>query len=165
VPSLVTDRAWGSVSALLWMRPNLGAIIAAGTYPIDFSQGYPGGRFASVGIRIAARRERQPDLPPSSNGDHTADARAFELRPSRDGAHRIRVHAPGASSVEVMGTFSEWRPLRLTREGGGWWSVTVSLGRRSHEVNLRVNGGAWTVPPGLTPLRDEFGGAVGLLVP
>jgi hypothetical protein len=28
---------------------------------------------------------------------------------------------------------------------------------------LRVNGGDWTVPPGLLSMIDEFGGTVGLL--
>jgi hypothetical protein len=33
-----------------------------------------------------------------------------------------------------------------------------------HRVNIRVDGGAWRPPPGLSVVRDEFGGEVGLLV-
>jgi len=29
---------------------------------------------------------------------------------------------------------------------------------------LRIDGGAWIVPPGLLSMVDEFGGPVGLLV-
>jgi hypothetical protein len=31
-------------------------------------------------------------------------------------------------------------------------------------MNVRINGGEWTVPPGMLSMRDEFGGTVGLLV-
>jgi hypothetical protein len=31
-------------------------------------------------------------------------------------------------------------------------------------MNVRVDGGTWVIPPGLLPLKDEFGGSVGLLV-
>jgi hypothetical protein len=31
-------------------------------------------------------------------------------------------------------------------------------------MNVRVDGGAWGVPPGLTAVKDEFGGLVALLV-
>jgi predicted carbohydrate-binding protein with CBM48 len=164
LPTLVTDRVWGSISAVLWMFPSVGVVAAAGTYPIDFSQGYPGGRFASLAIRFAARRTRAVIEAPTLNGARDATARTFEVRPTRGGAQRLRVYAPAASSVEIMGTFSDWRAVPLAREGGGWWSVTLSLGRRSHEINLRVNGGPWEVPPGLTPLRDEFGNTTGILV-
>jgi len=29
---------------------------------------------------------------------------------------------------------------------------------------VRLNGGPWVAPPGLSTVRDEFGGEVGLLV-
>jgi hypothetical protein len=31
-------------------------------------------------------------------------------------------------------------------------------------MNIRLDGGPWTVPPGLLAMLDEFGGSVGLLV-
>jgi len=40
----------------------------------------------------------------------------------------------------------------------------MPIARGTHQINLRVNGGRWIVPPGLTPITDEFGGAVGLLI-
>jgi hypothetical protein len=33
-----------------------------------------------------------------------------------------------------------------------------------HRVNVRADGGPWRPPPGLSVVRDEFGGEVGLLV-
>jgi hypothetical protein len=31
-------------------------------------------------------------------------------------------------------------------------------------VNIRVNGDAWTAPPGTPSIEDEFNGTVGLVV-
>jgi hypothetical protein len=33
-----------------------------------------------------------------------------------------------------------------------------------YQMNLRIDGGNWLVPPGLLSMSDEFGGTVGLLV-
>jgi hypothetical protein len=33
-----------------------------------------------------------------------------------------------------------------------------------YQMNMRINGGKWIVPPGLLLMVDEFGGAVGLLI-
>jgi hypothetical protein len=47
---------------------------------------------------------------------------------------------------------------------GGWWAVTLPINAGKYQMNLRLDGGRWLVPPGLLSMRDEFGGAVGLLV-
>ena len=46
----------------------------------------------------------------------------------------------------------------------GAWSVALPIERGKYQMNIRINGGQWTVPPGLLTMADEFGGAVGLLV-
>jgi hypothetical protein len=33
-----------------------------------------------------------------------------------------------------------------------------------HRVAIRVNGDAWTVPPGVASAQDEFQGTVGVIV-
>jgi hypothetical protein len=63
-----------------------------------------------------------------------------------------------------MGDFTTWRPVPLRPAGNGSWFLTVQLEPGTHQVNLRVDGGAWAVPPGLPVVTDEFGGSVGLLV-
>jgi len=62
-----------------------------------------------------------------------------------------------------MGDFTDWRPVVLTASGDGTWEVTLPIAPGIHRVNVRVNGGAWSVPPGLTVATDDFGGEVGLL--
>jgi hypothetical protein len=44
------------------------------------------------------------------------------------------------------------------------WTYNVFIGPGVHRINIRIDGGPWVAPPGLTVVRDDFGGAVGLLV-
>ena len=169
-------RSWGSASATVWMTEWMGVAAAAGTYPVDLTQGFPGGRYATLSLRLGSRGHRR-----SPNGrDWTAAARqrsegaaalsadrrvlAFETDPAHGGGRTLRAHAPNAAAVEVAGDFTAWQPAALTRREGGWWTITLPIARGAHELNVRVDGGAWRVPPGLPAVADEFGGAVGLLV-
>ena len=34
----------------------------------------------------------------------------------------------------------------------------------SHRVNIRVDGGEWSAPPGASTAQDEFNGVVGLVI-
>jgi hypothetical protein len=52
-----STRAWGSVSATLWLRERLALVAGGGSYPVDFTQGYPGGRFIQAGLRMAIGRD------------------------------------------------------------------------------------------------------------
>jgi hypothetical protein len=54
--------------------------------------------------------------------------------------------------------------MAMKAAGRDWWTVTLPLSTGAYQMNVRVNGGEWLVPPGLTPLKDEFGGTTGLLV-
>lgn len=162
LPSLATDRTWGGVSATWWLSPRMGLIAGAGTYPIDFTQGFPGGRYLSLALRLQ-RERRSPAAAAAVEAAPSGAVRAFEAR-RRGGVHELRVHAPGASRVEVTGDFTGWAAVALAPVGGGWWSTSRAIGSGAHEMNVRVNGGAWEPPPGLVAIRDEFGGTTGLLV-
>lgn len=175
-----TARAWGSASVTGWLSSRAALVASAGSYPVDVVQGFPGGRFVSLGLRFGPR---------TSHRDHTSagapayavlealDATAarpavitsesvLELRvgDERAGRRTIRVHAPRATTVEITGDFTAWEPVRLVPAGGGWWMVALPIATGAHEMNVRAGGGRWLVPPGLTTTQDEFGGVVGVLV-
>ena len=64
-----------------------------------------------------------------------------------------------------MGDFTDWTPLPMTAsQPPGTWSIAVPVTPGVHQVNVRIDGGEWTVPAGLTAVRDEFGGSVGILL-
>jgi hypothetical protein len=66
--------------------------------------------------------------------------------------------------VEIAGDFNAWNAQRMAAGNGGWWSITLPLRPGSYQMNVRSEGGPWLVPPGLLLIKDEFGGAAGLLV-
>ena len=165
---------WGSVSLVAWLAARAALVVSAGTYPVDLTQGFPGGRFATLSVRLGSR----PRLLSRNGEDSGAGARAavereraarsgilaFALSRMSGGRVVLRVRAPSAASVELMGDFTAWQPEACTRAADGWWTFEVALAQGVHEVNVRTDGGPWVAPPGLLTMADEFGGAVGLLV-
>ncbi len=169
---------WGSVNVVAWLTQSLAVVGGIGSYPVDLTQGFPGGRFVSLAIRVAGRMpkgqvqaETLPTGIASTTGASAPEPRAkrfdgFEAvraaGPSSDLS--IRVHAPSARSLEINADFTDWSPVSMVATSNGWWTLTRPVRRGTHQVNIRVDNGLWQVPPTLTVLRDEFGGSVGLLV-
>lgn len=165
IPSLPSNRkVWGGVSGTRWVSTTVGVQVALGTYPVDFTQGFPGGQYVSLSLRIAPRRSAPMPLALAGQpGPGNTDVRTFQvLRVGRDSV-RITVLAPRARSIDIMGDFTLWTPRSLTSSSSGLFQLTVAVAAGTHQLNVRVDGGPWLVPPGLTPLKDEFGGSIGLL--
>ena len=82
-----------------------------------------------------------------------------------DGTRLLRLRVPNARRVELMADFTGWTPVPLERASAtGEWCVAVAVPPGVHRVNVRIDDRDWEVPAGLAPVRDEFGGAVGILV-
>jgi hypothetical protein len=165
-------RTWASVTVTAWATPALAIVGAAGTYPVDPTQGFPGGRFVSLGIRLAPGHRNPRNAAASLGIDSVradvpesfiAAADAFRVEARRQGVVLLRVHAPSAGRVEINGDFTGWTPVDLQRTSEGWWTRALPIAPGQYEMNLRLDGGAWIVPPGLLEMKDEFGGSVGLL--
>lgn len=87
---------------------------------------------------------------------------AFEIRPTGEG-QRIRLRAPGATTVELMGDFTGWRVVPLAQVGDGNWELTLALEPGLYRLNVRVDSGPWSAPSGMPVVTDDFGGTVGIL--
>jgi len=165
-------RTWASFSATQWVRPRIGIVLGAGSYPMDLTQGFPGGRFASLSVRIRTgtfgQRLSAAETPAIATESDIAVPSVAEFRAVREGRNRVTFSTTitGAASVDITGDFTQWKPVALTRNPlrPEVWSTSVSMPPGKYQMNIRVNTGPWSVPPGLLPLTDEFGGAVGLLV-
>ena len=164
-------RSWASASATLWVSPRIGVALGAGNYPVDPTQGFPGGRFVSLSIRL--RQGRPTQLPSDQSSQQSPAVVAPEIVPaasrflvSRSGGDLVtlQVNVPGARLVEINGDFTNWIPVPLVPATGDRWSVNVPIKKGKYQMNMRVDGGPWIVPPGLLSMADEFGGTVGLLV-
>ena len=54
-------RSWASVNAVFWIAPRIGVAVGGGNYPVDPTQGFPGGRFVSLSLRLGQRRQLSPE--------------------------------------------------------------------------------------------------------
>ncbi|MGH7470804.1 MAG: glycogen-binding domain-containing protein [Longimicrobiales bacterium] len=165
-----TERAWGTATLVAWLTRRMALVAAAGTYPVDLTQGFPGGRFVSMGARLRTA-PRAPvsaaSAPLTAPGAVAADGAAvsnLEAKSGWDDQVTLRLHAVRAQRVEIAADFTNWQPMQLTATGNDWWTVTLPITSGTHQINARVNGGPWIVPRGMPAVTDEFGGRVGILV-
>jgi hypothetical protein len=153
-------RVWALVTGGYRLTRNLGLALRAGREPSVPEEGIPAGNVASLGLSFVFAPPPEPVRPEVSarrNG-------AFSARTVAEGWVLLRVRVPEASRVELMGDFTDWLPVNLSRDEEGRWGAAFPLAPGTYRVCVRVNGGTWTAPPGLTAVRDEFNGTVGILV-
>ena len=160
------SNSWGSVAATVWLFPQLGLVASGGSYPMDLTQGFPGGRYVSAALRIAAQPRRAPvqaDMrAPRERSPSTAESRP-SIALTASGNRALRLHVPGARRVEIVGDLTGWTAVALTPAEAGWWTVALPVGPGMYQINVRQDGGAWTVPAGLQAVVDEFGTRVGVI--
>jgi hypothetical protein len=143
-----------SATAVFWQSASRAFVISAVRQLPDFERGVDAVQLFSIAMRL---NEPTPDA-----------ARTLRTRPTLqvtglDSTRVVRVRAPGARRVELMGDFTEWEPIELVPSDGEF-SRTVALSSGTHRVVVRIDGGPW-VPAANTPaVDDDFGGRVGLLV-
>ena len=152
-----TTRPYGTITATRWVTPRIAMMAGAELRVLDPSGGLTQRRLV-FGLRLAPQRV------PSGLVD-APNAAPTQLALSRSGDHvTISIRAPGARSVEIAGDFTEWNPVVLSRARGDRWEVTVPLAPGVYRLNLRVDDGAWTPPPGVSRTVDAYEGTVGVLV-
>jgi hypothetical protein len=170
LPALTRTTTWASASAMLWIVPRGALLVSAGTYPVDYTQGFPGGHFALVGIRLALAKRTSPaaDMREPAGGPTSEETKAAGLRGTQivTGTDRpqLRLQATGARTVEIAADFTAWHPRPLTPTPGGWWTFPLPNAPGTYQVVIRVNGGPWLVPPTLPSVTDEFGGTAGVII-
>ncbi len=172
--SNVDEGPYGEVLIHVPVSRRLAAELGGGTYPSDPVRGILAASYASIGVRVstsAGRRQPAAEVEEAlvrAYGEAPEAARAAVARLAVEmlpGATvRLRVHAPGAARVEIMGDFTDWVPLSLERTEGKSFEITLPIPLGVHRFNVRLDGGPWLVPRGMRAEQDEFGGTVGLLV-
>jgi hypothetical protein len=168
----VDEGLYGEVLIHVPVSRRLAAELGGGTYPSDPVRGILAASYASIGVRVSTspmRRaiEASETLARAYNEEpegESAVAARLEVDPRQDEAVRLRVHAPGAAKIELMGDFTDWVPLVLERTGAQDFVITLAVAPGVHRLNIRVDGGDWIVPRGMRAEQDEFGGTVGVLV-
>ena len=73
---------------------------------------------------------------------------------------RFMLHAPGAKSVSVAGTFNQWdqnaAPL-IPAGTDGVWTTTLALPVGQHQYAFVVDGRRWVADPAAPAVDDGFG--------
>jgi hypothetical protein len=136
--------------------------MGGGRIPANPSRGLPARNYTNFGMMLSTSSIPRTTVPVAPRT--LAAVRDFEVRSLATGTQKITVRVGGVETVEVMGDFSDWTPLVLMRRGRDMWDITLPVSAGVHEINLRLDGGAWLAPPGLPTRRDNFNGDVGLLV-
>lgn len=78
-----------------------------------------------------------------------------------DGSIRFRVYLPHAASVQLLGSFTDWRdsPIAMTRENPGWWEATVPIASGEHQFCYLVDGAVWLADYAAHGVRlNSYGG-------
>ena len=151
-----------SATGSVWLSPTRALLVNLTRQLPDFVHGAEALQSFSIGMRF--------------NEPSPAVARVARARPivvlvsessgsdSVDSSRRmLRVRAPGAQRVEVMGDFTGWEPVTLDADGDAF-AAAFTLTTGSHRVVIRVDGGAWIAASNTPAVDDDFGGKVGLLV-
>ena len=158
----VGRRRWAELSGVAPLTRWSVLVASAGSVPSDPARGTVGARYTTLAVRLtfgAAVNRPPPRLPGIDGGTGTA---VSDVHP--DGTRTLVLTLPDAHTVEIMGDFTDWRPVAMTRAPDGQWYTRAVLSSGAHRVNIRADGGEWRVPPGLPTTPDDFGGVVGVLV-
>lgn len=155
------ERArWGTVR-VSWATSAATSLVGElARQPSDVARGIPAHTRAFVGIRVApfAHTAQPAPAPPPA-----PPSLALDVGPEVSGMRTISIVAPDARSVELTGDMTAWHVVRLTRDERGRWATTLALAPGQYTCNLRIDGGAWIVPPGLPAVDDALGGRAGVL--
>ena len=164
---------FGEASATLALGERTLLFLAGGRYPTDPVSGSVAGRYVSGGVRLRlaspARLASRTALPGAArrgtpaDGDPVAGARLAVL-PRPDGAVRLVLSLSRvAAAVELAGDFTDWQPWPLRRTDDATWETVLLIPSGLHRLNVRIDGGEWIVPAGLSRAADDYGDDVGIL--
>jgi hypothetical protein len=150
---------WGHAQASWALGEQLALVAGGGSRASEPAIGRVGGTFFTFGVRLASVPWIAHALHPGAR----STASSFGVRAA--GSTRIiYVHAPAARTIELMADFTDWQPVAMRHASNDEWQIAMPIVPGAHRVNIRVDGGQWSAPPGASTVQDEFNGVVGLVV-
>jgi hypothetical protein len=136
----------------------VGRLLDEGTYisveinrsVTDFTLGAPGHTGATLGVSWRPTTPRSIGRPAFS----IVRVGAEEERGTRV---EFRLPKTAASSVALLGSFTEWEPRTMNRTADGW-SITMVVPQGSHQFAFMLDGQRWYLPDGAPGvIADGFG--------
>jgi hypothetical protein len=115
-------------------------------------------------FRSAPRRSWSVRASRALGRPRRAPARVPALPHVAEGRVTISVPAAGhARAPSVMGDFTGWKPVVMTREGN-LWTVRLPLAPGTYHYGFRSASGRWFIPASLPAVDDGMGGTSAVLV-
>lgn len=114
--------------------------------------------YATVSMRWRPVRE----APRRAAGSSSRTARRTFVAAAH--GQELVIEGANAVTLDVMGTMTDWQPVRLIRAGPGRWRFPRVIGPGLHQLLVRIDGAEWQVPPGLHSTRGALGERVGILL-
>ena len=161
--SYLVAHPWASTNAALWVTDRAALVFSAGRALADIARGIPSVRYLSLSLRIGMKPGMSGTPLRVRRGTSQDDGGRLEVRED-DSLRVVTIHLPLANGVEVMGDFTDWTPMPMTKTPTGDWQVELAIPPGTHRLVIRVDDGVWIVPQNLTRVRDDFGGEVGILI-
>jgi hypothetical protein len=159
---------YGEASAAVSLGERTALVLSGGRYPTDPLSGSVAASYLTIalGLRVGAVRRvgyRSPSWAGPTAADRTSPpAVRLEVHSAGNGVVRLLLRASDATRVELAGDFTDWEPVLLTRGEGDTWEATLEIASGVHRLNVRIDGGAWIAPVGVTRSIDDFGSEVGI---
>ena len=74
--------------------------------------------------------------------------------------NRFVVYRPDVTQVDIMGTFTQWKPTAMQKIGAtGYWELKLDLPRGEHRFAYLLDGKQqWADPTLASQEQDDFGG-------
>ncbi len=157
----MSSRRWASGTLTTWLNDRVAAIAGGGRQPANPARGLPARNYFNLGMMLAYWPIPKGTVPVEPI---TASVRSFESHALKSGDVRITLRVGGVERVELMGDFTDWSALTMTRHGRDVWEITVPMNAGVHQINVRLDDGPWLPPPGMPTRKDGFNGEVGMLV-
>ena len=154
----VRRTAW-ELTGTWWVAPGIGLVGATGRSLPQFGLAVPGGRYGTVGFRLSVGEGGRRGSGKAGKRVEVGSAPRLAVA-----GRRLTIEWMPARTAEVMGDFTDWKPMALEYTGIGRWRLPIELEPGVHHLNVRFDGGAWLVPTGAVAVDDGFGGRVGMVV-
>lgn len=74
--------------------------------------------------------------------------------------YRFVIYRPDIRKAEIIGTFTDWRPIRMDRlSSSGYWAITLNLPEGEHRYSYLIEDGQQIADPTvMSREKDDFGG-------
>lgn len=145
---------FGSASMSVAVNPAVSVQVQTGAYPADRLVATPSGRYLNLGLSLRTGRHQRAASP--IDGAPAVAA----------GFTRLALRAPRASRVDVVGDFTNWKPIAARRAAGdaAMWFIDLRIPPGQYRYAFRIDGTTWRVPDGAAAVDDGFGGKSAWLV-